>query len=179
MALNKTDSPVHHKPNITEKNLVFLSPHPDDITLTFGGLIIAQKGLKKHHKDYHVFFGTSNWTENDLNSMTNHRVETVTVTRFTENIFALNALFGGWDQYHFNFHGFYDAVLRRYQGPATAGGGPWGNFSTFRKIEKDNFQAIVEIVKLILVKKDTAVFALMANGAHIDHFILDSETINF
>ena len=162
----------HTPVKIKEKKLFFLSPHPDDITLTFGGLIIANKGFKNYAKEYHVFFGTSNWTENDIDIQTNHRVETVTLTRFSENRFALNALFGGWNQYHFNFYGFYDAVLRQYNGPVTAGGGPWGNFSTFRKVEKENFEEIVHIVKRILQIKDSAVFVLMANGSHIDHFIL-------
>ncbi|MSP53043.1 MAG: hypothetical protein EXR81_02170 [Gammaproteobacteria bacterium] len=164
-------------PNIKEKNLVFLSPHPDDIALTFGGLVLANKGFKKHLIHYSVFFGTSNWTDNELNIKTDHRIEYVTVTRFAENRLALNRMFGGWQNYHFTFQPFWDSLLRDYAGPPTAGGGPGGDFSTFRPIEKKTFQDIVALVKPIVAQKDTAIFILLAIGSHIDHFILREAVI--
>jgi hypothetical protein len=164
-------------PKINEKNLVFLSPHADDIALTFGGLILAAKGFQKQRINYQVFFGTSNWTENELNVKTEHRVETVTVTRFAEDRLACNKMFGGWQRYHFTFQPFWDSLLRDYTGPQTAGGGPGGNFSTFRAIEKQYYQEIVELVKPVIAQKDTAVFMLLAIGSHIDHFILREAVI--
>ncbi len=44
-------------PDIPQKNLYFLSPHSDDIPLTFGGLIDSEKGFPGYAHHYTIFFG--------------------------------------------------------------------------------------------------------------------------
>lgn len=164
-------------PVISQTNLYFLSPHADDISLTFGGLIQSEDGFKNKNIRYTTYFGTSNWTANELNLSTDKRVNTITHMRFKEDRDALTELFGGWKNYLYTFHGYHDAPLRDYVGSLTAAGGPGGNFSTFREAEKKLFIEFYNNVKPILAQPDCAAFVLMANGFHIDHFILREAVI--
>jgi hypothetical protein len=161
--------------NITHKNLHFFSPHPDDILLTFGGLIhnLSEKGaLPQHRSVTEVFFGLSNYTTNHLDVLTNKRVSDVSAQRFTEDFLSHISMFGSWKNFRYQSNGYYDAPLRLYRGSTTAGGGPAGTFLNFRAAEQEAYENIVAQVKPTLKKENCAAFILLANGSHIDHFIV-------
>lgn len=158
---------------IPEQNLYFLSPHPDDILLTFGGLIskLANEGsIKQKTNVTEVFFSLSNYTTNHLDVLTNKRVLDVTKMRYNEDFSAHTEMFGSWDNFRYKTAGFYDAPLRLYKGSATAGGGPAGSFPDFRQAEIDVYEHIAADVTPVLKQDNCAAFVLLANGSHIDHF---------
>lgn len=160
---------------ISHKRLHFFSPHPDDILLTFGGLIHKLSGqgeLGNRNSVTEVFFGLSNYTTNHLDVLTNKRVSDVSTLRFTEDFLSHVSMFGSWKHFRYQSNGFYDAPLRLYRGSTTAGGGPGGTFLNFRAVEQEAYEQIVEQVKPALKQENCAAFVLLANGSHIDHFIV-------
>lgn len=161
--------------DIPHKHLHFFSPHPDDILLTFGGLIhklSGQSTLPYRNSVTEVFFGLSNYTTNHLDVLTNKRISDVSTQRFTEDFLSHISMFGSWKHFRYQSNGYYDAPLRLYQGSTTAGGGPAGTFLNFRAAEQAAYEDIVEQVKPTLKKENCAAFVLLANGSHIDHFIV-------
>jgi hypothetical protein len=162
---------------IKEKNIYFLSPHFDDVPLTFGGLIL--NGIfKEKNNNVIVFFGISSYTANGpINDDSDKHVVYVTNTRSSEDRAALTQLFNGWKNYKYSIYGERENTVRYFKGPKNAGGGPSGNFESFRPIEIDTFNNIYEEVIPILEKKDCAVFILSGIQSHIDHFILREAVI--
>ena len=106
--------------------------------------------------------------------MSDKRINEITLTRIQEDRQNLTNMFKGWKNFQYNFYGYREAPLRNYVGPKTAGGGAGGDFTTFRKPEKELFNKLTDRAKIFLVKDDCAVFILSAIGhpQHIDHFIL-------
>lgn len=161
--------------DITHEKIFFLSPHPDDIALTFGGLInklAKEDGLLQKKPVTEVYFSVSNYTTNHLDISTNKRVIDVTSMRFNEDIKAHTGMFNKWSNFRYKTSGFYDAPLRNYEGSTTAGGGPAGTFEDFRQQEIEIYQTITASVKPILQQDNCAAFVLLANGSHIDHFVV-------
>ncbi|MBD8513730.1 PIG-L family deacetylase [Photobacterium sp. 2_MG-2023] len=161
--------------DVNQHNLYFLSPHPDDILLTFGGLInkLSKEGtLAQKTNVTEVYFSLSNYTTNHLNELTNKRVFDVSTMRYKEDFEAHMKMFTQWDHFRYKTAGFYDAPLRKYEGSPTAGGGPAGTFTDFRQDEIGIYERIAADVTPILKQDNCAAFVLLANGSHIDHFIV-------
>lgn len=161
--------------DVNQEKLYFLSPHPDDILLTFGGLInkLSKEGtLDQKNNVTEVFFSLSNYTTNHLNELTNKRVFDVSTMRNSEDFGAHIKMFGQWDNFRYKTAGFYDAPLRKYEGSVTAGGGPAGTFADFRQDEVAVYERIAADVTPVLQQENCAAFVLLANGSHIDHFIV-------
>ena len=159
--------------NFKTKNIVFLSPHPDDVPLTFGGLLLVSEGFKDKNVTVSTFFNRSQYTDNcELWNLSLKRINTVTETRFKEDLESLSNIFNDGTNARFEYYGFNDSIIRHYQGKKTAGGGPWGDFSTFKEPERQAFDQIKGIIKSKLIIPDITIFLLMANGQHIDHFIV-------
>ena len=164
--------------SIVSKNNIFLSPHYDDILLTFGGTIHTNSQSFNNSKvTIYDFFSVSNWTGNDENIQSNQRISKVTAQRNSEDVQVFNQLFNGQLKYRMITMGYLEAPLRNYSGPKTAGGGPGGNFSTFRSDEINLYNNIYQDVKPILKQDNCSVFLLSAIGYHIDHFILREAVI--
>ncbi|MDC5707244.1 hypothetical protein OPW41_20720 [Vibrio europaeus] len=171
----KADLVIENEFEIKEKNVFFLSPHPDDTLLTFGGLINNMQltnQLEDKNVIGEVFFSMSNYTTNHLDELTNKRIFDVTTMRFNEDLAAHIDMFKSWDKFRYKTNGFGDAPLRKYQGSKTAGGGPGGDFADFRESEAQIYLRMAEDMKPMLKTENCAVFALIANGSHIDHFIV-------
>lgn len=168
-------------PIIPERKLFFLSPHPDDIALTFGGLLLNEKGFPGKESFYEIFCSISNYSANFLDLQTDARVKRVTLMRTEEDLSFLMDVFGGWDKFRYRAHGEYDAPLRHFPGPIDVLGqplGPVGDFSTFRKEEKDFFLRTYHWAKgVLLPQRDCAAFVLMANVHGIDHFVVREAVI--
>ena len=156
--------------------LIFISPHPDDIPLTFAGLIQRNGGFINHSNQILDIFSRSQWTENtDPDDLSKYRIDTVSRERKTEDRLALKDMFH--DHLSYKYYGYPDAPIRQYHGPKTAGGGPAGNFSTFGPQEKSIYTELVPIMETKLKTPNCAMFVLMANGYHIDHFIVREAVI--
>lgn len=158
------------------QNLIFVSPHADDIALTFGGLINNEKGLSDKNNTTMLIFSQSQWTENDnAKDLSPQRISKVSQMRLNEDQAALDNLFNF--NYRMETYGYPDAPIRHYEGPKTAGGGPGGNFSTFGTPEKQVYQDLVPMFENKLKTPNCAMFVLMANGYHVDHFIVREAVI--
>lgn len=160
-------------PAFPGQTVLFLSPHPDDIALTFGGLILNNAGFKGKTVICSTFFSRSQWTDNDQEfNLSTKRINTVTKERFAEELDCLTFMFNDAVNARLEHYGFSDAPVRHYAGKKTVAGGPGGDFSCFKKLETKAFNQIKEIIKSKLQIPDSAIFLLMANGQHIDHFIV-------
>lgn len=169
---NANQSIAETKQIIKEKNIYFLSPHFDDIPLTFGGLILNGT-FKEKNNNVIVFFGLSSYSANGPDKdKSDERVNYITNTRAKEDRSALTELFHGWRNFKYSIYGEKENTVRNFKGPKNAGGGPSGNFSSFRPIEIETFNNIYEELLPILQKKDCAAFVLSGIQSHIDHFMV-------
>lgn len=166
-----TDTPVDFP-----QNLIFVSPHPDDILLTFAGLIDNNDGFTKHNISHSVIFTLSQWTENaNPKDLSDNRITKVSMQRYVEENAAVNEMFRY--KARIETYGYPDAPIRHYEGPKTLGGAPAGNFSTFRAQEISIYEQLVPVFENKLQTPSCAMFVLMANGSHIDHFIVREAVI--
>lgn len=159
------------------KNLLFVSPHCDDILLTFFGLIEKHDGFADHNIQSLLIFSLAQWITNDPNNddLSLERIHRVTIQRYLEETEAINSLFK--NKARTENYGYADAPIRSYKAPATSAGGPWGNFSTFGKKEIEVYHDLIALFKNKLQIPESALFVLMANGSHIDHFIVREAVI--
>ncbi len=159
------------------KNLLFVSPHYDDTVLTFFGLIENHAGFTDHNIESLVLFSRSQWITTDSNNddLSLERIDRVSLQRSCEETAAMSALFK--NRATIEACGYPDAPIRCYKGPATAGGGPWGDFSTFGKQETKIYHELIALFKKKLQIPESALFVLMANGSHIDHFLVREAVI--
>ena len=159
------------------KNLIFVAPHPDDILLTFAGLIDNNKGFTNHNVTQMIVYTLSQWTENpNAKDLSPERINRVSIQRYLEENSAINEMYGY--KARMETYGYSDAPIRLYQGPKTAGGGPGGNFSTFGPKEMAIYEQLVPVFENKLKTPDCAMFVLMANGSHIDHFTVREAVIS-
>ena len=177
------------------QHVYFISSHPDDTTLTFGGFIYGQAHTygfltapmvnKFDGRDVHnkVMMSITSWASLDGSSTasdqgtSNAMVTKVTGLRYAEDYSSVTNLFGGWQHVVYSSSGYLDAPLRGYVGPVTAGGGSGGNFAAFHAPEKSTFLRMVEEFKPIVRQEDCTMFVQLANGSHIDHFIVREAAI--
>ena len=163
-----------------KENLIIISPHQDDAILTFGGYIQLLKDTGKLNNirtEINVMVGLSNYSTNWHNVTTEHRIMNISKNRYSEDLDGLSDLFGGWDKFRYKIQGLWDAPLRGYVGGVTAGGGSSGTFKDFRKEEIAEFNHAVEIIKPMLINEKSLLLVPIANGNHIDHFIMKEAVI--
>ncbi len=162
---------------IFPKNLLFVSPHCDDTLLTFFGLIENHGGFTDHNIQSLLIFSRSQWITKDPNNtdLSLERINRVSTQRSLEETEAINSLFK--NRARMESYGYPDAPIRLYKGPATAGGGPWGDFSTFGTQETEIYHKLISLFKNKLQIPESALFVLMSNGSHIDHFIVREAVI--
>lgn len=163
-----------------KENLIIISPHQDDALLTFGGYLQFLKDagkLDNVRTEINVMVGLSNYSTNWHNVTTEHRVMHISKNRYSEDLDGLSNLFGGWDKFRYKIQGLWDAPLRGYEGRETAGGGSAGTFKDFRQEEISEFNYAVEIIKPMLINDKSLVLVPIANGNHIDHFIMKEAVI--
>ena len=172
-----TGSLTYGEVKVSNQKNYFLSPHLDDVVLTFGGLILTGEFQEKKNEVI-VYFGLSNYTANGPHDdSSDARVEYVSSTRMREDHSALTQIFGGWANYTYTLHASREATLRFFTGPKNAGGGASGDFSSFRQIEIDAFEDLQDKIRPILKQKDCSVFVLASVGSHIDHFLVREAVI--
>ena len=104
-------------PSITEINLFFVSVHPDDAPLTFGGMIQNNQGFVQQNKFITIYepFSQTNYTAAvGASIFTNERISYVTALRYNEDANAYNDLFTVWSNYTFLGQLYPELSLRYY-----------------------------------------------------------------
>ena len=165
VAKSEMDTPIDFP-----KHLIFVSPHHDDIVLTFNGLIENNSGFVGHCVEALTIFSLSSYTvDHPVGDLSKERIDRISKIRFMEEEAAMNSLFN--HRARMETYDYPDAPIRGYEAPNTAPWGLHGNFSTFRYQEFVIFEKLVTLFEEKLRIADSAMFIPMANGSHIDHFI--------
>ncbi|EGT5656619.1 hypothetical protein JD793_002764 [Citrobacter braakii] len=155
------------------QNLILAVPHHDDTILGCGNFIIEAQMLGVLTTVTRCFVGCSrtnffaNYQEGLLSE---EQIQQVTQARIEEDTFGCNDLFKGSYNWMQGILGEWDAPIRGYSGPITAGGGSWGDFSTFRPEEIEMYKRLINQYMWMLEQENTIVLCLIANGSHVDHF---------
>jgi LmbE family N-acetylglucosaminyl deacetylase len=108
---------VPPNPSITETHLFFVSVHPDDAPLTFGGMIQNNQGFANQNKFITIYepFSQTNYTAaGGASVFTNERINYVTALRYNEDANAYNDLFTVWSSYTFWGQLYPELSLRYY-----------------------------------------------------------------
>ena len=161
---------------IKVENLYFLSPHYDDVILTFGGLI-ENLVKAKAKKSYHIlhFFSRANYQARDIegNKRTDDkRLQYATGIRLIEELNCLDELFGDI-RYSYQIEGEKECFARSK--PMKEGESfefPQGNKNSFDENDWKIYRRIKQTLKPLLLKENHAVFCPYAMKEHIDHVIL-------
>ncbi len=163
---------------IPETNIIVISPHYDDVPLTFGGLLdqMKEKGLseKKNVRVINVF-SKSNYQARDVagnNDRSGARVQFATGVRLMEDLACLDDLLGS-GKYTHELCGEFECVFRAK--PWKSGEKfefPQGNRTTFDGADSEIFERIKIRAEALLSIKDTAILLPLGVKEHIDHVIV-------
>lgn len=154
-------------------NLIMLVPHHDDTILGCGNFVTEAlaRGVLTTVTRVFVSCSRTNFFANYQEGLlTEEQIQRVTQARIEEDTLGCNDLFGGSYNWRQGIIGEWDAPLRGYTGPVTAGGGSWGDFSTFRAEEIDMYDRLIAQYTWMLQQENTTILCLIANGSHVDHF---------
>ncbi|CAA0110900.1 Uncharacterised protein [BD1-7 clade bacterium] len=176
----------------------FFSPHPDDVPLTFGGLML--KGNHPPDTNYTVFYNISAYTyspdetednlgdQSIVNTLGHMRgdidedlealINRVTGLRLREDIGALNTVFNGKQNYVHSVYGELDAPLSDTDTST-------GDFTFYNAYDTGSFKRIYDKATHVLANtraRNCRVFLPMAlpsitRFAHINHFTLREAVI--
>lgn len=154
-------------------NLILVVPHHDDTILGCGHFIIealARGVLTTVARSFVSCSRTNFFANYQEGLLSEEQIQRVTQARIEEDTLGCNDLFGSSYSWMQGILGEWDAPIRRYSGPITAGGGSWGNFSTFRQEEIDMYNRLIGQYMWMLEQENTTILCLIANGSHVDHF---------
>ena len=162
---------------IPEKNIIFFSPHFDDVLFCLGGYIGSLRAADKlQSKTFSVelLFSRSNYLARDDagNRQTDDaRLQQASGIRMIEDMNCLDELIGV-DQYVYALHGFRECFAR---GKACADSEmefPHGMFADFDDQDRELFEQTQSLIQGFLGRENTALVFLTAIKEHIDHFIV-------
>ncbi|ASG90170.1 hypothetical protein DLR11_09300 [Salmonella enterica subsp. salamae] len=160
-------------PMVAGDNLILFVPHHDDTILGCGHFIIeaqARGVLTTVTRSFVCCSRTNFFANYQEGLLSEEQIQQVTQARIEEDTFGSNDLFNGSYNWMQGIMGEWDAPIRGYSGPVTAGGGSWGNFSTFRQQEIDMYNRLISQCMWMLAQENTTILCLIANGSHVDHF---------
>jgi hypothetical protein len=171
------------KEALPEKNIIILSPHYDDVPLTFGGYIHAlyQKSLGKT-KDFRVIniFSRSNYQARDdegNRDFTLKRIQYATGIRLLEDLNCLDELIGKGN-YSYEIKAERECGIRQKKWkPGEAFEFPQGNRDNFDDEDWQIFDRIKKYAQEWFMLKDTALLIPVGMKEHIDHIILREAVI--
>jgi hypothetical protein len=163
---------------IPEKHIIILSPHYDDVPLTFGGYLMRMAGegfLKKHRIRIVNIFSRSNYLARDDkgNSDTSvGRTQYATGIRLLEDLTCLDGILG-FGNYSYEIKAERECVLRQKEWkPGEKFEFPQGNQSTFDEEDRQIFNRIKKYAQAWLVQSDTALLVPLGVKEHIDHVMV-------
>ncbi|PCJ60236.1 MAG: hypothetical protein COA79_08680 [Planctomycetota bacterium] len=169
---------------IPQKNILILSPHYDDVVLTFGGYIDS---LKKHNnlankniRIINIFSRSCYQAHDDIGNQDHSlkRVQFATGIRLLEDLNCLDDLLG-FGNYSYEVLGERECVLRAK--PWKKGEEfefPQGNRETFDEEEWGIFERLKKRSEQWLREDDTAVLIPLGVKEHIDHIILREAVVD-
>jgi len=172
---------------IPEKNIVILSPHYDDVPLTFGGYLRALSHNSLHYtKNFRIvnIFSRSNYQVRDdigNSDSTLKRIQYATGIRLLEDLNCLDELIG-IGSYSYEIKAERECVIRQKKWkPGEAFEFPQGNRDNFDDEDWQIFDRIKKYAHEWLLSKETALLLPLGMKEHIDHIILREavmETVN-
>jgi len=172
---------------IPEKNIIILSPHYDDVPLTFGGYLneLTHNQLVKTKNIRIVnIFSRSNYQARDDQGNSDgslKRMQFATGIRLLEDLNCLDALIGK-GHYSYEIKAERECVVRQKNWkPGEAFEFPQGTRNDFDDEDWQIFNRIKKYAREWLLLKETALLLPIGIKEHIDHIILREaviETLN-
>jgi hypothetical protein len=163
---------------VPEKNIIVLSPHYDDVPLTFGGYLDS---INKHRflqtKKIRIVsvFSFSNFMTRDDDGnkdISKKRIQYVTGIRIMEDIECMDELIGR-ENYTYEIKGENECLLRQkeaiFDGPIEFLS---GNKDSFEEQDWQVYHRLKTYAHVWLTSEDTAVFLPLGMKEHIDHIVL-------
>ena len=163
---------------VQEKNIIILSPHYDDVVLTFGGYLdaLVSKGLihTKHIRIIHVF-SRSNYQARDDKGNSDQslkRIQYATGIRLMEDLNCLDDLVGHGN-YVYELMAEKECMLREKSWKdGEVFEFPQGNKGDFEDEDWQIYERIRKYAHRWLLSGDTAILLPLGIKEHIDHVIL-------
>ncbi|WP_447835699.1 hypothetical protein [Aeromonas salmonicida] len=153
--------------------LIVVVPHYDDLVLGCGDFILeaVDKGLLTTVTSTYVCFSRTNYFSNyQKSALADEQVYRASISRLTEDTFALNKIFNGWSNWKQSIMGEFDASLRKHCVSDRVGGFRKGS-STFEEDDLEVIKSLSQQFRWMFEQENTVVVGLCANGCHIDHII--------
>lgn len=169
---------------IKEKNIIILSPHYDDVPLTFGGYLdrLVKNGLNGS-KDIRIIqiFSRSNYQARDNPGNKNislSRIQYATGIRLLEDLNCLDDLLGHGN-YNYEIKGENEcAVRQKVWKPGEKFEFPHGTRGDFDAEDWEIYENIRKYAYDWLIQEDTAILLPLCIKEHIDHVILREAVLN-
>lgn len=163
---------------IKEKNILILSPHYDDVLLTFGGYLdrLVRDNLLDT-KNLHIvhLFSRSNYQARDdagNQDLSLQRIKYATGIRLLEDLDCLDELLG-FGNYSYELKAERECVLRQTSWkPGEAFEFPQGTKDDFRQEEWQIYHRVKTYARDWLAASDTALLIPLGIKEHIDHVIV-------
>ena len=163
---------------IPEKNIVILSPHYDDVPLTFGGYLDALSSRQllsgKNIRIINIFSRSNYQARDDKGNkdQSNERIQFATGIRLIEDLNCLDELIGKGN-YSYEVKAERECALRQKTWkPGEAFEFPQGTKEDFDEEDLQIFDRIRKYAKTWLKEEDTAILLPLGIKEHIDHIIL-------
>ncbi len=163
---------------ITEKNIVVLSPHYDDVVLTFGGYLDALvAGGLIHTKNIRIIhvFSRSNYQARDHEGNRDSsvkRIQFATGIRLLEDLNCLDDLIGHGN-YIYELMAEVECMMRQKswkEGEAFEF--PQGSKADFTAADWEIYEGIKKYAPRLLSLDDTAILLPLGIKEHIDHILV-------
>jgi LmbE family N-acetylglucosaminyl deacetylase len=167
----------------SEKNLIFLSPHYDDVALTWGGYLDSLRRTDllqaKRVKVIHVFSRSIYQVRDHAGNrdLSDARIQYATGIRLIEDLNCLDDLLGQ-GRYAYEILGERECILRaREWKKGEEFEFPQGTQATFNAEEKEIFARLKAGFLDLLRQQDSAVFVPLCIKEHIDHVMVRDAVI--
>lgn len=167
---------------LPEKQIVFFSPHFDDMLFCMGGFVDFLKTSGAFHDrrfHVHLLFSRSNYQARDDegNRRTDRaRVQFASGVRLIEDQDCLDELLGH-DNYVYQLHGYQECFTRGKPFADSEMEFPHGMFEDFDDADRAIYQRLQRLIGDHLPLEDSALVFPIAIKEHIDHFILREAAI--
>jgi len=162
---------------IPEKNIIILSPHYDDVPLTFGGYLngLTHNQLQgaKNIRIVHIFSRSNYQARDDAGNRdhTSKRIQYATGIRLLEDLNCLDELIGK-GHYSYEIKAERECAIRQKKWkPGEAFEFPSGNREEFDDEDWQIFDRIKNNAQEWLQSKETAILLPLGMKEHIDHII--------
>lgn len=162
---------------ITEKNIIILSPHYDDVLFMMGGYILEMEKeghISDKKFDIKLLFSRSTYQarSGESNFDTSiERIKLATGNRLIEDQNCINELLGRFN-YQYELIGEDECLARGKSLADSPMEFPHGTYKDFDREDDKIFDRMKERIRGYAMHSDTAIIFPLAIKEHIDHFII-------